>query len=343
MTKYNFFDNYGPFSLKELAKISNSTIYKPEGYTGVLYEESLLNDVAAIDKANNSNVVVLHNKKYLEQLNSSNAGVCIIDEKYIPYAPKTMMLLVNHNPYKAYATIASAFYPDEVISEYISPQAAIHKTAIIGKGCHIEPGAQIGQEVVIGENCKIAANAVISIGVHIGKNCKIGPLVSISHAVLGENVIIHSGAKIGQDGFGFASDQQGHYKVPQLGKVVIGNNVEIGANTCIDRGSSHDTVIGDYCMIDNLVQIAHNVELGKGCVVVAQVGISGSTKIGDFVVIGGQAGIAGHLNIGSGVQLAARTGVTRDIEPKEIHGGFPSCPIREWHRQTAAIKKLTQK
>ena len=183
----------------------------------------------------------------------------------------------------------------------------------------------------------IGANCVI------GNDCTIHSNVNITNAIIGNNVIIHSGVSIGQDGFGYAYNNGRHHKVPQVGRVIIGDDVEIGANTTIDRGSAPDTIIGEGTKIDNLVQIGHNVKIGKHCIIVSQVGISGSTEIGDYTIIAGQAGIAGHLKIGSQVQVAAQAGITRDLEDKAIVGGTPAVPLRQYHKQALALAKLTEK
>jgi UDP-3-O-[3-hydroxymyristoyl] glucosamine N-acyltransferase len=194
----------------------------------------------------------------------------------------------------------------------------------------------------IGAGAVIGAHAVIGPDVHIGRGSTIGANASVSHALIGDRVIIHPGARIGQDGFGFAMGPRGHLKAPQVGRVIIQNDVEIGANTTIDRGANRDTIIGEGTKIDNLVQIGHNVTIGRHCVIVSQVGVSGSTDIGDFVAIGGQAGLTGHLRIGAGAQIAAKAGVMNDVPAGQRWGGAPALPIREYFRQVAALGKLAQ-
>ncbi len=189
----------------------------------------------------------------------------------------------------------------------------------------------------------MGANAVLEEGVVLGVDCRIGAGATLSHCLIGDRTVIYPGARIGQDGFGFASGPDGHLRIPQIGRVIVGDDVEVGANTTIDRGSANDTVIGDGCMIDNLVQIAHNVQLGKGCVIVSQVGISGSTKLGNYVVCGGQTGFAGHLEIGDGVTLAARSGVIHDLAAGQAYGGVPAIAHRQWKRQIIAFAKLAQR
>ncbi|MFV9875333.1 MAG: UDP-3-O-(3-hydroxymyristoyl)glucosamine N-acyltransferase [Rickettsiales endosymbiont of Dermacentor nuttalli] len=350
-----FFDNCGPFSLGEIEKISGARVYNE--YDNKVDLAQLIGGVAPLELADSTHITVLNNPKYLNALSYSKAAACFIERKYSRHAPKGMVLLYSDNPYKSYALTSAAFYPNQVksynntstmfepkqnLDYYRASSSQVNSTAIIGSNTRIEHGVVIGMNVVIGNNCMIGANTVIGRGVTIGNNCSIGPLTTIMYAIIGEDVMIHTGVRIGQDGFGFASDKLGHYKIPQLGRVIIGNHVEIGSNSCIDRGSGHDTIIGDHCMIDNLVQIGHNVELGKGCVIVAQVGIAGSTKLGDFVLVGGQVGISGHLNIGAMSQIAAQSGVIRDVDQGTIVGGYPAVPIKQWHRQTSILRKLTK-
>ena len=221
----------------------------------------------------------------------------------------------------------------------VSPQAHVDPGARLEPGVDIEPGAVIGAGVEIGSGTHVGANATIGAGVRIGRSCVIGAGASLSHALIGDRVILHPGVRIGQDGFGFALGARGHTKVPQLGRVIIQDDVEIGANTTIDRARFGRTWIQEGVKIDNLVQIAHNVVIGKHSIIVAQVGIAGSVRIGAGVVIGGQAGIIGHIEIDDGTMIGAQSGVS-----KSLHGGTwwatPTVPLREAKEQIAWVRRL---
>ena len=341
MVDKRFFDNYGPFSFEDVLSISGARVYNRDEDIDITAQ---LSGVGPLELAGASELSFFSDYKYIDAYKVSRAGYCITLEKYIKDAPKGMIVIISDNPSKAYAQVAKMFFPgDQIFKTQIPSSAIVSASATIGDNPIIGEGVVIAEDVVLGNNCNIGHNVVIDRGVVIGNNCKIGASVTISHCIIGNKVSIYPGVRIGQDGFGFASDKTGHTKIPQLGRVMIGDNVEIGANTTIDRGAGPDTIIGDGCIIDNLVQIGHNVELGRGCVVVSQVGIAGSTKIGDFTVLAGQVGVSGHLNIGSGVQVAAQSGVVSNIETGQIVGGTPAVPIRDWHRQTAILKKLTKK
>jgi len=337
MADPRFFRRAGPFSLDQLAKLCGAEL--SAGADGSL----VISDVAPLDKAGEGQISFLDNKKYVESFTRSRAAACLVHPTMAPRAPTGMALLVSPDPYRAYALVAQAFYPAPAAEAWIAPTAFIDPSAVLGEGVWVEPGAYVGANAQIGDGCRIGPNAVIGEGVVLGQTCVIGACASVSHALVGNRVAIYSGARIGQDGFGFSMGPMGHLKVPQLGRVVIHDDVEIGANATIDRGAGPDTVIGAGSKIDNLVQIAHNVQLGRGCIIVSQVGISGSTKMGDFVVAAGQAGITGHLSIGSGAQVAAQSGVMRDIGPGEKVGGSPAQPITEWLRQTAILSKMARK
>lgn len=332
MADPRFFRSAGPFSLAALAKLAGAELRGAP--------DRLVHDVAPLGAAGPNDVSFLDNPRYAAAFSASRAGACIVGPDLKATVPSGMALLVAKDPYKAYALIAGTFYPDPVPVAGVAAGASVDPSARLGAGCEVQPGAVIGAGAEIGARCRIGAGAVIGPGVVLGEGCDIAPLVSIRYAVVGARVRIYAGARIGEDGFGYASDASGHTHIPQVGRVLIGDGVEIGANTCIDRGSGPDTVIGEGCIIDNLVQIGHNVRMGRGCVVVAHVGISGSTTLGDFVIIGGQAGIAGHLAIGDGVKIGAQAGVINNLEPGATVIGSPAVPHKEMWRQVAALKAL---
>jgi UDP-3-O-[3-hydroxymyristoyl] glucosamine N-acyltransferase len=336
MVDRRFFANHGPFTAEQIAAGTGTSLQDPADGS------HSLSDVAPLDRASQSDISFFDNVKYIDQFTNSNAGACFIRAKYADQAPRSMVVLLTEDPYRCYALTAQRFYPTAKPASGIAATASIDPTATIGKDVAVGPGAVIGANVTLGDRVTIGANAVIGNGVTIGDDSSIGPVSTLSHCLIGKQVIIHRGVHIGQDGFGFALGRDGHVKVPQLGRVVIGDDVEIGSGTTIDRGTGPDTVIGDGTKIDNLVQIGHNVNIGKRAVIVAQVGISGSTRIGDGAVIGGQAGIAGHLKIGAGAKVAAKSGVMNDIPNGSSYGGAPAVPALEWHRQTIAISRLSK-
>jgi len=288
-------------------------------------------------------VSFLENRKYLLTFVRSRAGAAFVDEQVAGRAPPGMALLVSNEPYKAYALAAKAFYPTPPVIPRRAPSAVIDPTAAVPEDCDVGPNVVIEQGALLGRRCFVGANTVIAAGVEVGDDCQIGPNVTLSHCVIGSRVVLHPGVRIGQEGFGFAPGAARPIKVPQLGRVLIGDDVDIGANTTIDRGSGPDTVIGPGSMIDNLVQIGHNVILGRCCVLAGQVGISGSTRLDDFVMVGGQGGLAGHLHIGSGVRIAAKSGIMRDIPAGETVCGSPAVPLTEFMRQTAVLQRLAKK
>lgn len=337
MVDPRFYSVAGPFTLKELSEISGAEI------GGDADPQSVFSDVAPLDTAGPGHVSFIDNRLYLDRFANTKAGACLARPEVSPRAPRGIALLLTREPYHAYARVAGAYYPSPPPRAAIADSAVVDGTARLGEDCRVEAGAVIGPRAEIGPRGHIGANAVIGGGVVLGEDCKIGPGASLAYCLVGDRVIIHAGVRIGQDGFGFALGAEDHAKVPQLGRVLIEDDAEIGANTAIDRGTGPDTVIGAGSKIDNLVQIGHNVRLGRGCVVVAQVGISGSTTVGDFVMMGGQAGLAGHLRIGDGTRIAAQSGLMRNVEPGATVGGSPAAPMREWLRSVAVLGKLARK
>ena len=301
MADSRFFHNAGPFTLARLAELSGA-----EMAAGTDPNLSF-DDVAPLDVAGPGQFSFLDNRRYVDQFVLSGAEGCVVHPSLAAKAPEGMALLLSADPYRAYAAIAAAFYPEPERVEAIHPRAVVDATARLGAGCRVEAGAVIGARAELGANCHIGPNAVIGEGVVMGDGCKVAACASVSHAVIGNRVSLYAGVRVGQDGFGFAMGPRGHLKVPQLGRVLIEDDVEIGANSTIDRGAGPDTVIGQGTKIDNLVQIAHNVRIGRHCVIVSQVGISGSTRIDDFVAVGGQAGLTGHLHILSLIHISEPT------------------------------------
>lgn len=294
---------------------------------------------APLNMAGPDDLSFFDNRKYRDMFLASEAGACFVRPEDSELAPMSMSVLIHENPYYAYAVAADALYPRPMVRNRISEQAYIHETAKIGSGCEIRPGVVIGRDVEIGARCLIEPNVVIGKGVVIGNDCRVGACTSISHAIIGNRVAIYPGARIGQDGFGYALSDRGHLKVPQLGRVMIEDDVEIGANSTIDRGAGPDTVIGRGCIIDNLVQIAHNVVLGPGCVLISQSGVAGSSRLGCGVVVAAQGGVAGHLKVGDGAQIGAQSGVMRDIEAGTRVVGSPAQPVKQFFRQHAWLEK----
>ena len=309
----------------------------------------LVEGVAALDRAGPRDLVFLDNPRYAPDLAKTRAVACLVSARNAAKTPPATVALVTPDPYRAFATVTARLYPQAARPQSVfgakglADSCVVHADARLEAGVVIDPGAVIGKGAEIGAGTIIGANAVIGAGVRIGRDCSIGANTTILNALIGNRVIIHAGARLGQDGFGFAMGPRGHLKVPQIGRVIIQDDVEIGANTTIDRGANRDTVIGEGTKIDNLVQIAHNVVIGRHCVIVAQVGISGSTTLEDYVVLGGQAGVAGHLRLGLGAQLAAQSGLMNDMGPGARWAGSPAKPGKAYFREVATLAKLARR
>ena len=334
MADPRFFTHAGALTLAEVAARTGATLHNCED------PSVTVDDVGPLDTAGPTHVSFLENRRYLDALARSRAGACLISGELASRAPAHMALLVTGNPRRNFARLGWSFYPDRAPPAEVCHGSVIAGSARLGEGCRVEPGAVIGERVEIGAGCQIGANSVIGDAVTIGEDTRIGASVSLSHCTIGSRCVILPGARIGQTGFGFEMDDDGPIRLPHVGRVVIEDDVEVGANCTIDRGTAPDTRIGRGTMIDNLVHLAHNVQVGRGCIIVAQVGIAGSTRLGDHVVVGGQAGMVGHLQIGDGARIAAGAGIHRNIPDGGTAGGCPAVPIPEWRRQVAVVKAL---
>jgi UDP-3-O-[3-hydroxymyristoyl] glucosamine N-acyltransferase len=262
-----------------------------------------------------------------------------------------MGLLLSPQPAAALGRLSAALYPDALRplpwfsreATGVDARAAVHESARLERDVLVEPLAVIGAEVEIGSGTRIGPGAVIGPGVKIGRDCSIGANVTLQHALIGNRVIIHPGVRVGQDGFGYVMSPRGHAKLPQIGRVIIQDNVEIGANTAIDRGAIRDTVIGEGTKIDNQVQIGHNVTIGRHCIIVGNVALAGSCTLEDFVAIGGQSGVNNHVTVGMGAQIAAASHVAESVPPGERWAGTPATQARVWLRALNQLKRLGER
>jgi UDP-3-O-[3-hydroxymyristoyl] glucosamine N-acyltransferase len=307
-----------------------------------------ISGIAALDHAGPTDLTFFDNARYAHEAARTAAGVCLTTAALADRLPNGVAVLSAGAPYAAFVEVARALFPDALRpsslfqAEGVTPAATVHPTARMESRVTIDPGAVIGPRAEIGSGTVVGAGAVIGAGVRIGRDCSIGANVTISHALVGDRVIVHPGCAIGQDGFGFAPSPKGARKIPQVGRVIIQDDVEIGANSTLDRGALNDTVIGEGTKIDNLVQIAHNVSIGRHCLLAAQVGISGSSVLGDGVIMGGQAGVADHLTIGPGAKVGAQAGLMHDVPPGGRWGGTPARPGKQWLREVATLARLAR-
>jgi UDP-3-O-[3-hydroxymyristoyl] glucosamine N-acyltransferase len=303
---------------------------------------ALVTDVRPLGEAGAEHVSFVDNRKYLSQLSSSRAGACFVAAAFQARVPATCVALVSRSPYRSFALALTLFYPEGRSSRVSGLSPGVDPSARLEPGVVVEAGATVGPEAWIGSGTRITAGAVVGYRCTIGRDSYIGAGATVLHALLGNRVIIHPGVRIGQDGFGFAMGAR-HLKVPQIGRVIIQDDVEIGANSCIDRGALKDTIIGEGTKIDNLVQIGHNVVVGRHCVIVGQVGIAGSAELGDYVVMGGQSGVVGHVKIGSGAKIAGGSHAKDDLAPGAQVIGTPAKPIKEWMREQLVVRQLASR
>jgi UDP-3-O-[3-hydroxymyristoyl] glucosamine N-acyltransferase len=328
-----FFQRAGPFTLAAVADAAEAEAPP---------RRLMLTGVAPLQTAQPDQVSFLDNRKYLAALMATKAGAVIVHPDLAARVPDTAVAVATTEPYLAWARVAALFHPLPPVAPGLHPTAVVDPSAQVDPSAEVGPLAVIGPHAQVGPRCRIGAAAVLGDGVVLGADCRIGAHASLSHALVGDRVTLYPGVRVGQDGFGFAVSAEGFVSVPQLGRVVIENDVEVGANTTIDRGSLHDTRIGAGSRIDNLVQIGHNVQIGKACVIVAQAGISGSTVLEDFVVIAGQAGIVGHVRIGARSRIGAQAGVMADVAAGSDVVGSPAQPVKAFFREVATLRRLAR-
>jgi UDP-3-O-[3-hydroxymyristoyl] glucosamine N-acyltransferase len=327
-----FFEDLGPVTLAELAAAVGAELSNGG--------ERAIRSVAPLAHAGADEIAFFGDRRYRAALQGTAAGACFIKPEHAGFAPDGCDLLLTPEPHAAWARAALRLHRPRVHpagSPPLHPSAELEEGVVLGPGVVVGPGARIGSGTVIG------ANAVIGPGVAIGRDCRIGANAVILFALVGDRVRILSGAVIGEAGFGVAGAATAVMDVPQLGRVIVQDDVTIGANSCIDRGAWDDTVLGEGSKLDNLVQIAHNVRLGRFCLLAAHTGISGSVTVGDGAVFGGRAGVADHLEIGAGARIAAAAGVMKDVPAGEMWVGTPARPIRRFMRETAWLARQAQK
>jgi UDP-3-O-[3-hydroxymyristoyl] glucosamine N-acyltransferase len=297
--------------------------------------------VAPLQEADPDQVSFLDNRRYMDALRATRAGAVVLSPAMAGEMPAGAAAILTETPYLGFARAAALFHPAPAPVAGIHPTAVIAADAVLGEGTEIGPYVVVGSGARIGRFCILHPHAVVGPGVEIGDHCRLHAHSSVSHAVLGQGVVLHPGARIGQEGFGFAPTPDGHFEtMPQLGRVLLGDGVEIGANACVDRGSQGDTVLGPGTRLDNLVQIGHNVRAGRGCVIVAQAGISGSTTLGDYVTVAAQAGLVGHIHVGARARVGAQAGVMNNVPAGSDVLGSPAWPAREFWRAIARLRKL---
>ena len=343
MAQPTFFQSSPATTLSAIAAAANAVLVDPA------QGDRVIKGLASLDEAGPRHLAFFDNLKYADQLERTKAGACLVSPRFEARVPAHVAVLRANQPFRAFVQLAREMHADALRpqpwfgDDGISPQAIIDQTARLEDGVIVEPLAVIGAHVEIGSGTVIGAGAVIGPHVKIGRDCNVGARTVIQCALIGNDVLIHPGCSIGQDGYGFIFfGANGHTKVPQTGRVLIQNHVEVGAGTTIDRGSLRDTVIGEGTKIDNQVQIGHNVTIGRHCLLAAQIGLAGSLTIGDNVALGAKVGINNHLTIGDGAQVTAMSGVKDDIPPNGRWGGFFAKPTKQWFREIVAVERLVR-
>jgi UDP-3-O-[3-hydroxymyristoyl] glucosamine N-acyltransferase len=343
MTKALLFKSACALTIGEVAKLTGAV---PR--TGAPLDR-IISNIAPLDRAGPGDLIFFDNAAYRDRLHLTAAEACLVSERFEDDIPAPVIVLRAKEPYRAFVAVARALFPDSLRpsslfeAKEIAAGALVHPTARLEGGVTVDPGAVVGPRAEIGAGTIIGATAVVGPDVRIGRDGLVGAGSTISNALIGDRVTIHPGCRIGQDGFGYQLTSGRHTKIPQVGRVIIQDDVDIGAGCTIDRGAMGDTVVGEGTKIDNLVQIGHNVRIGRHCIIVAQTGISGSVTLEDWVVLGGQVGIADHLTIGEGAQIGASSGLMHDVPAGAKWVGAPAKPAREFFREVSALRRLAER
>ncbi|MDR2416654.1 MAG: UDP-3-O-(3-hydroxymyristoyl)glucosamine N-acyltransferase [Holosporales bacterium] len=337
MVDTRFYGQSTPHTVRQLADMCGALLEE------ISEENRVLFGISTLKNATPADLSFLSNTKYLDDLRKTHAGAVFVVSQYAKEVPSNTLPLIVSDVLPAYGVAAALLYPSVHKPAEIHPTAQIDPSASIGDNVSIGAYSTVEARAGIGAETVIGAHTAIHAGVIIGKRGQIADHVTLSQAIIGDDVRIHAGARIGEPGFGIVPSSRGMVFIPQLGRVLIGDRVSIGANTTIDRGSIDDTVVGNGTIVDNLVQIAHNVHIGKNCTLVAQVGLAGSCSLGNQVVLAGKVGVAGHVHVGNNVTAAAKTGITHDITDNQTIAGFPAEKVNVWRRQVVTLRKLSER
>lgn len=340
MTEPRFFPVADAMTVAEIAALTGAVPAADH------HADRRIRSIASLERAGAEDATYCESRRFSEKLKATRAGACFVRAGEMPLVPPETVALVTGDPHRAYTVLGRHLYPAALKPRpiggagLVSPHAYVDPAARLEEGVTVDPFAVIGSGAEIGRDAVIGAGAAVGPGVRIGRGSVVSPSVTIINALLGDRVVLHPGVRIGQDGFGFIPGGTGHLKVPHTGRVIIQDDVEIGANSTVDRGSNRDTVLGEGTKVDNLVQIGHNVLIGRHCLIAGNVGISGSATIGDFVMIGGGVGVRDNVTIGSGAKIAGASQVGSDVPAGETWGGYPAIPVEKWQQERKAFYRL---
>ncbi|MFC0408192.1 UDP-3-O-(3-hydroxymyristoyl)glucosamine N-acyltransferase [Roseomonas elaeocarpi] len=334
MTDARFHPAAGEFDLAAIAASAGAELVSGD-------PSRRLRGVAPLNTADGGELAFAEGRRNLEALRATAAGAVVVAADQVAEVPEGVAVLRARSPQLAFARAAALFHPPQAPRPGIHPTAVIGEGCRIGEGCEIGPYAVIGRDVTLGARCILGPHVTVGDGCVFGDDCHLQAHASVAFCLAGNEVVLHPGARVGNEGFGFVPDEQGRFvTVPQLGRVILEDRVQVGANSCVDRGAAGDTVLGAGTRLDNLVMLGHNVRTGRGCIVVAQAGISGSTVLGDYVTVAAQAGLTGHLRIGTKARIGAQSGVMNDVPAGTDVLGSPSQPVRDAMRGYATLRKL---